>query len=138
MNIEPKTVPRAVEKPLHSSFHHTRFKALSFEVIQDLMVNIVSICAIPDAVKCDLLSLCNAVVGLFQSFGRASANDSTRDISEIAGLLRTWKDVHDDGSVCANRPTTLIVLVNALIAGGDNSVTRHISSGHDCCVDNPF
>src|SRR5439155_7394248 len=127
-----------MKKALHSSFHHTRFKALVFEIIQDFVVNIISICTIADALESDLLSLRDAVVSVFQSFRRMSSNDSARNIAKIAGFLRTGEDVHNDGSVCANRPTALIVRVHALIARSDDSVTRHVPGGHDCCVDNPF
>ena len=64
MNVQAKTVAGAVEKALHSSLHRTCFKAFGFEVIQDFVMNIVGIGAMPDAPECDLLSFLDAVVGV--------------------------------------------------------------------------
>ena len=67
-----------------------------------------------DSAKPDFLAFCNTLIGMLQPFRCPAAHDGARDVAEIAGLLRTRKNIHDDGSVRANRTAALIVRIDAL------------------------
>src|SRR5262245_20642460 len=106
---------RAMKKSLHTAFHQAGWKAFALEEIHDLVMNVISACAIPDSMEGDFLSLRDAVIGMFQSFRSSAPHNRPRDVAEVAGPLRTRKDIHDDRRVRANGPSALIMRIDALI-----------------------
>jgi hypothetical protein len=116
MNVESEPMPGSVKESLHASIHKARRETFGREIIQNLVMNVVCIGAVADSTKADLLSVQYAMIGVFQSVGGMPANNRARDIAEISGGLRAGKDVHDDGRIGTDRPASLIVRVDALIA----------------------
>src|SRR5215510_3942407 len=99
MDIQSQAVTRSMKEALHPAAHLACRKPFATEVIQDFVVNVVGVRAIPDLPETDLLPVRDAVVGMLQAFRGAAANDGSGDVAKIAGLLRTRKDVHDDRRV---------------------------------------
>ena len=87
MNIETKSMAGSVEEPLHASIDQARRKTFTGEIIHDFKVNIVRIRVISDATEPDVLSVENAVVGMLQPIRSAAADNCSRDVAEITGVL---------------------------------------------------
>jgi hypothetical protein len=116
MNVESEPVPGSMKESLHASIHKARRETFGREVIENFVVNVVSVGAVADSPKADLLSVQYAMIGVFQSLGGTPTHNRARDIAEIPGVLRAREDVHDDGRVGADGPASLVVRVDALIA----------------------
>src|SRR5262249_42800389 len=134
MNVESEPMSRSMKESLHASIHKTRRETFGREKIENLVMNVVSVGAVTDSPKADLLPVQYAMIGVFQSVGGTPANNRAGDIAEISGGLRAGKDVHDDGRVGTDRSASLVVRVDALIACCSDCVARNIALGHDCCI----
>src|SRR5262249_12560573 len=105
-----------VKEALHAALHDTGFESLALEIIHDLIVNVVSAGAVSNASKCDLLTLLDTVVSLFQSIRCTATDNRSRDIAVVSGFLRTGKKIHDNRCMRANRAAALIMRIHALIS----------------------
>src|SRR5262249_608683 len=116
MNVQPKAVAGSMKESLHASIHQARRETFGRKIVEDLVMNVVCACTVTDSAEADLLPTKDTMIGVFQPFGIAAANNGGCNGAEVAGRLRTRKDVHDDGRIRANRPASLIVRIDALIA----------------------
>src|SRR5688572_23951187 len=125
VDVEAESMACAVEESLHPSIPRSGFESFCLEVVQNFHVDVVSVHAVANPAKSNLLPLLNAAIRVLEPVGRLAAHDGSRDVAKESRSLRAGKNVHDDGGICANRAAAFVVGIHALISGRDDGVTRH-------------
>src|SRR5687768_4337153 len=96
VDLYADAMPGAVTESLHTPIELACLETFLHEKLLHLFVDFAPIGFVAHIFQRDFLPAGDGVVDPPQPFGGAAFDNGARNIAEVTGFLRTWKDVDND------------------------------------------
>src|ERR1035437_1663497 len=120
-----------MEKPPHPAIVLAGGKTLLLKTNLHRVVNGAGGRAAADFLERNFLAAFDSVVKFLDGGAGAAPDDVGRDVAEITGRVRTWKNINDARLVRVERAVTAFVRIAALPPAGDDGVGRESAGLQD-------
>lgn len=120
MDLKPKPVASAMEKPLRAAPYKSRLKTEPHEMFLNGFVNLFTVDAATDYPEGDFLGLFDRHKHFFKSQGRLAADDSARKVCVVTRRIIAWENIHHNRLMSKERTGPTVMGVNGLSTARDN------------------